>query len=79
MNSKTLLNLQQRLIASAIGIAGLLLTLFFASYPLLEPVFVAVVAGVVGFALREYYTMAARLKTLPLNIAAIFTSSPPWL
>lgn len=75
MNPSTLRNLQQRTAASIVLLAGLGLTLFAASYPLLEPLYVAVVAGVIGFALREFYQMARRLGADPLTNAAIFTST----
>ncbi len=68
-------NLKQRIAVSALALTGLLIALTFASYSLLEPLFVAVVAGITGIALQEYYQMARRLKCEPVSTAAIFLST----
>jgi phosphatidate cytidylyltransferase len=68
-------NLKLRIVFGSLGIVGLLLSIFCASQPALQPLFVAAIAAMIGFALREFFQMAERLKTAPVLAASIFCST----
>ena len=68
-------NFKQRIAVSGLAILGLILAMFFASFALLEPLFVAIIAGVIGFALQEFYQLAQKKGASPASTAGIFCST----
>jgi len=75
MSAQRMVHLRQRLAVSVMALFGLFIALVFASYPLLQPLFVAIVAGIIGIAMQEYYRMVQKMDTEPVSTAAIFCST----
>jgi phosphatidate cytidylyltransferase len=62
---------KQRLLMSSLGILAVGFSIYYSYAPFFKPIFILLNAGIIGFALREYYQLAIQKGFKPLSVLGI--------